>query len=95
MISDFDRAGELAVRLIVSADLAAVTEGLSGLASIGYGDTDDSLIDNRSQQEFDITLDYRPPRIEGLWFRVRGAWRERGSDLTEDFRVIVNYELSF
>jgi hypothetical protein len=93
MISDFDRPGELAFRLIVNTDLGTVVQGLSGVASVGTGDS--AGTDTERQKELDLTLDYRPPCIDGIWFRARGAWNDSDGAQTEDFRLIVNYRKKF
>ena len=68
--------------------------GLSGLVSFAHGETED---DDKfpDQDELDLTIDYRAPWLEDLWLRVRGGWRDRDGDLTEDYRVILNYEKTF
>lgn len=94
MISDFDRPGELAGRLTVQTDLSPLVPGLSTAVSMGAGDTDHGP-DQRRQEELNLTLDYKPPGVENLWLRVRGAWNDRDGDQTEDYRAILNYERTF
>lgn len=94
MIADFDRSGEAAVRLALQADASPLVQGLSGVVSLGHGDTSDGP-NSGEQQEIDLTVDYRPPVLEGLWFRVRHAWRTLDGETTTDFRLILNYERLF
>ncbi|NIP93384.1 MAG: OprD family porin, partial [Akkermansiaceae bacterium] len=73
MISNFDRPGELALRTVLSTDFGEHLPGLSGLLSFAHGETEDG--DKFPQQdEFDVTIDYKPPWLEELWLRVRGGW---------------------
>ena len=90
----FDRAGEIAGRLMIQTDVSPVIPGLSGVLSLGHGDTSDGFTPGK-QQELDITIDYRPPAVEGYWFRIRQAWRTLAGETTTDFRVILNYERGF
>ena len=50
------------------------------------------------EREFNITADYRiqEGRFGGLWLRTRWSTLDRAGDdrATDDFRVIVNYEIS-
>lgn len=103
MIADFDRAGEKSIGLGVSYDFTEL--GLTGFAaSTNYvhGNTPDAgSAASPDQQEFDINLDYRPS-IKGLdsfWLRLRYASDKQkatqGGVTRDDFRVILNYALSF
>jgi len=103
MISDFDRAGERSVRASLSHDFT--DWGLKGVAastSWVFGDTPDSgPAASSDQQEFNVTLDYRPPLkyLDNFWFRIRYAWNDlaslSGGEERSDFRVILNYSLAF
>ena len=84
----------LAGRLSVQTDFSHLLEGLSAVASVGAGETGHGL-DQRDQEELDITLDYKTPCLDGLWLRVRGGWRDRDGNRTEDYRAILNYERTF
>ncbi len=96
MISDFDRAGEKAVRVGLSCDFTKL--GLNGLSAAGYfvhGDTADS---QPTQQEVGVTVDYRllEGRLKNLWLRGRAAWNDGGNgDVVEDYRLILNYSVAF
>lgn len=94
MISDFDRAGEIAGRLMMQTDVSPLVPGLSGVLSLGYGDTSDGVVPGK-QEELDFTIDYRPPLAPGLWLRIRQAWRTLAGETSTDFRVILNYERGF
>jgi len=103
MLSDFDRPGESAVLFGVSYDFKNVgVPGFSAFTNFGAGFDAESAFGDSSaqfsdQQEVDVTFDYVFPKgfLEGLWFRVRGAWRNQDGAPRDDYqlRVIVNYEL--
>lgn len=105
MIADFDRAGENSIRLGTSFDFSRLgLDGLAADASWSYGDTPDGGPSaSPDQQELNLTVDIRPPidHLENFWLRVRYAVNERdslgGSPSSErnDFRVILNWSLSF
>ena len=101
MQKDFNRADEDAWLVGASYDFGQVgLEGLSFFTSYAEGlnarDGDDgsALSD---QREFDITADYRIREgvLKNLWLRARWSTLDlAGEDRnTDDFRVIVNYEI--
>ncbi len=102
-VQSFNRAGEDAFMVKGSYDFSRV--GLAGAAAFalwvhGWGAVD-PLTRNAvyQQDEYDVDLQWVPQRgtVKGLWFRLRYAHVEQGgvSDAaTNDFRVIVNYDLS-
>ncbi len=63
------------------------------------GDTPDSgRALSPDQNEWDLTVDYRPAAdfLENLWLRVRVGENELESERTrEEFRIIVNYSIPF
>jgi hypothetical protein len=103
MLSDFDRPGEGAVLVGLSYDFKnAGLPGFSAFTNFAYGfDAQTASGNNPSQfsdqQEVDVTFDYVFPEtlLEGLWLRVRGAWRHEDDAPRDDYqlRVILNYEL--
>jgi hypothetical protein len=100
LIQDFDRAGEKAWVLGLSADFAGLgVEGLSGFLSFANGDTPNSgSAASPDQDEFDITLDYRPKRglPKGLWLRARAGWLDQygaGAQDQADYQFVMNYEM--
>jgi hypothetical protein len=103
MLSDFDRPGESALLLGVSYDFknvglpgfSAFTNYASGFdAETVFSDSDERFSD---QTEVDVTFDYVFPegRLEGLWLRLRGAFRREDGAPRDEYqlRVILNYEL--
>ena len=100
LIKDFDRAGENAWVVGLSADLAGLgVEGLSGFLSFANGDTPNSgSAASPTQDEIDITLDYRPKQglLKGLWLRARAGWLDQygaGAQDQADYHFVVNYEV--
>ena len=74
--------------------------GLSAYANFARGtDARDPVVGGSlpNQEEFDLTVDYRPTEgpLENFWLRLRWATLDVRSDAgsTHDFRVIVNYEV--
>ena len=53
-------------------------------------------LDLEDEDEFDITLDYKPvsSRLKGLWIRLRYAEANRGDKDGRDFRAIINYNIN-
>jgi outer membrane porin, OprD family len=108
MLEDFDRAGERAWLIGGTYEFARHAPGLSVnvAAILGHGAIDPAtrapLSDNT---EYDATLDYRfskgewPAWAKPLWIRLRYARVEKelggNTDVTRDYRVIVNYEWVF
>ena len=103
MLSDFDRPGESAVLLGLSYDFKEVgLPGFSAFTNFAAGFDADSTFNNNAarltdQHELDVTFDYVFPEgpAEGLWLRLRGAWRHEEGAPRDDYqlRVILNYEL--
>jgi hypothetical protein len=102
-VQSFNRAGEAAFMIRGSYDLSRLA--LKDLATYalwvhGWGAVDPvTKAEVYQQDEYDLDLQWRPKfgGLQGLWFRVRYAHvDQRGvSDATiNDFRVIVNYDLS-
>jgi len=102
-VQSFNRAGESAFMVRGSYDLSRLS--LKDLAAYalwvhGWGAVDPvTKADVYQQDEYDLDLQWRPKfgGLQGLWFRVRYAYvDQRGvSDASiNDFRVIVNYDLS-
>ena len=104
MISSFNRAEEDGWLLGLSYDFSELgLPGLSGFVNYADGDTPDGgPRASPDQEEFDVTVDYRPDLrlLNGLWLRARAAWLDRdetpagGGDVT-DYRLILNYERFF
>jgi hypothetical protein len=103
---DFDRANEKAIKLGLSYNPDFFSSlGLSSFINIARGvDAIDPLlgVDLPNQNEYDITIDYKPPEgiLEGLWFRARAAFLDiDGDDQSwydvRDYRIIVNYNIPF
>ena len=103
MLSDFDRPGESALLLGVSYDFKNVgVPGFSAFTNYATGfdaETVSSSSGERfsDQTEVDVTFDYVFPegRLEGLWLRLRGAFRREDGAPRDEYqlRVILNYEL--
>ena len=101
MVKDFYRADEDAWLIGFSYDFSSLgLDGLSSFFNYANGDTPDSgAAASPDQEEFDITMDYRFQKdfLKGLWLRLRYAYVDQdgpdGIDVN-DFRIIVNYELS-
>ena len=100
ILKDFNRADEDAWLIGLSYDLANVGwDGVSGFVNYASGDTPESgAAASPDQDEFDFTLDYRPPEgfFEGFWLRARVAFvDQQGADATDvkDYRMILNYTI--
>lgn len=103
MLSDFDRPGESAVLVGVSYDFKDVgAPGFSAFTNFASGFDAESAFDEgqrqiTDQREVNLTLDYVFPegKLEGLWLRLRGAWRNEEGAPRDDYqiRAIINYEL--
>ena len=100
---DFDRANENAFLLGMSYTNDYLSSiGLSGFAAIAHGVDaidPDTGEDEPDQTEYNITIDYKPPKgfLEGLWFRARYNYidTENTSTHKRDYRFILNYSLPF
>lgn len=102
MLSDFDRPGESAVLVGVSYDFKNVgLPGFSAFTNFATGIDAESHESGTGrfsdQREADITFDYVFGKsfLDGLWLRVRGAWRRDDAIPRDEYqlRVILNYEL--
>jgi hypothetical protein len=109
IVRDFDRAGEKAILIGAAYDFAGL--GAPGLAVNGAAVFGRDAIDAGSRQpladenEYDFTLDYRftsknwPEWLRPFWIRARAARVEDKlggtTDVTNDYRIIVNYEWVF
>ena len=98
IVGDFNRAGEDAWLIGLAYDFEHIgLPGLSGFVNYASGDTPDSgAARSLDEDEFDITLDYRPRKgfFEGLWLRARAAFVDQhgeGANDIEDYRLIMNY----
>ncbi len=102
-VQDFDRAGENAFMVKGSYDFSGI--GLDGVTAYGLWVHGWGAINPATgaevfqQDEYDGDLQWRPKSgaLKGLWFRIRYAHvkqRGVGNESLDDFRVIVNYDLS-
>ncbi len=102
MIFDFDRPGEEAILVGLSYDFSKV--GLTSLSTFAKFVTTSHVVEGIGllttaegprNTELDLTVDYRPQsgKLNGVWFRVRGAvaWTGSMDDRSTDIRVILNY----
>jgi hypothetical protein len=100
MISDFDRAGEDALRISLSYPFKNIgIEGVSAFASYVNGDTPNYGAEaSADQEEFNVNLDFRPQegRFTDFWLRFRYGTNDGLANVYhETFRVILNYSLKF
>ena len=102
MVQDFDRPGEDAWLVGLSYDFNHLSflDGLSAFTNYGSGYTPGTGSEKRpDQQEWDITVDYRPTKgyLEGFWLRFRRAQVNQGEGLLSnnsiDYRVILNFDI--
>ena len=95
MISDFDEAGENSIGMGLSYDFARL--GLSGLkafADYAHGE----LPAGQHEDEVNVTADYRVDNgpLKNFWLRIRYAHNSPSNQpATDEFRVTLNYTLSF
>jgi outer membrane porin, OprD family len=104
---DFDRAREKAVLIGAAYDFSSVvTSGFSGYFNFAWGwDAINPSMRQRApdQQEYDFTVDYRPPFkgpfflrgiLQGIWFRARAAIVDQkdAPTLGYQFRLIINWD---
>jgi outer membrane porin, OprD family len=95
MISDFAGAGEDSFRVGVSYDFARI--GLTGFTvftNYAHGE----LLANQHEDEVDATADYRIDRgpLKNFWLRLRYGHNSLSNrPAIDDFRVILNYTLTF
>jgi len=102
-VQDFNRAGEDAVMIKGSYDFSRI--GLEGVTAYalwvhGWNAVNASTRAPVFQQdEYDGDLQWRPKSdaLKGFWFRIRYAHvkqRGDGNESLDDFRLLVNYDLS-
>jgi hypothetical protein len=95
MISKFDGAGEDSVRVGLTYDFARLgLTGVKAFANYAHG----ALPAGQHEDEVDATADYRIAQglLKNFWLRVRyGHNSTSGQPATDDFRVILNYTLTF
>ncbi len=95
MISTFAQEDEQSYGVHLSYDFSRI--GLRGVTAFGsyvYGELDDG----NWEQEVNATVDYRIPAgpLKNLWLRLRYAHNEANDRAPiEDFRVILNYAITF
>ena len=100
---DFDRANEKALLFGLSYNTDYFSSlGLSSFFNVAHGwDAEDPFTgqDLVDRTEYDITIDYKPPKgfLKGLWVRVRYNYIdiEDDDEQVHDFRLIFNYTLPF
>jgi len=100
IVEDFNRAGEKAWQLNLGYNFARLDlKGLSLTTGYIHGiDAIDEVTKAHvpDKHETDVTIDYRVQdgTLKGFWLRMRaGLVREEGRGTTEDYRIIVNYEI--
>ncbi len=99
IVEDFNRAGEIAWKVGISYDFSGVgIEGLSAYADFiqGNGAVNDSKESLLDKNETDVNIDYRIKEgwLKNFWLRLRGGWvHEETVGTTQDYRVIVNYDI--
>jgi hypothetical protein len=95
MTSDFAGAGEDSFRVGVSYDFARIgLAGLKAFANYAHGE----LLANQHEDEIDATFDYRIDlgTLRNFWLRLRYAHNSPSNQPSiEDFRLILNYTLTF
>jgi hypothetical protein len=95
----FSNANEKAWLVGMAYDFSrAITPGLAAFTDLAWGvGSLDPIRHTRlaDEAEYDLTLDYRPPAIRGLAFRLRGVlYDQDGADrLGYQLRFIVNWEI--
>lgn len=103
MLLDFDFANQESFTASLSYNFNRI--GIDGLSSqIKFAKGVDALtvstgLPAPDQEELDMTIDYRPRSgpLAGIWARIRyGKTHTKNTSLdVRDFRVILNYEMSF
>jgi len=95
MISNFARKSEQAIGTSLSYDFSRIgLRGVTAFASYIYG----VLPDDQWEHEFNVTCDYRinAGLLKNVWLRLRYAHNEMSGQVPiEDFRVILNYAVTF
>jgi hypothetical protein len=95
---EFNRANERAALVGAVYDFGEYLPGLNATANFAWGR---DAIDPKTREtepdrrEYDLTVEYRPPWLSGLWFRLRGAiLDQQGADqLAWQFRLTVNWKM--
>ena len=99
IVGDFNRPGEKAFGLGLSYDFANLgLEGFSAFSTVVFGDTPDAGRNaTPSQNEYDLTVDYRIGEglLKNLWLRGRVAYIDGDDRNRRDYRFIANYTFSF
>ncbi len=101
MLADFDRAEETSIGASLSYDFdGPYLDPFSANIKWGYGDTPDNGSNaSPDQRELDLNLEYAPPNYDKLKIRLRYARRDAIGDIDgrdiRDFRVIINYAVTF
>ncbi len=100
IVEDFNRAGEKSWLLGGTYEFGRFgMKGLSFNAAYihGFGAIDEITKESLADKaETDLTLDYRfqEGAVSGLWIRLRAAFIEEDEvGTTEDYRIIVNYDI--
>jgi hypothetical protein len=96
----FNNAGEKAWLAGAAYDFESIIPGLSAFTDLAWSVGSINPVKGSrlgGEWEHDLTVDYRPPRIEGLVLRLRGAlYDQAGSDrLGYFFKSSINWELPF
>jgi len=95
MISDFAGAGEDSFRVGVSYDFARIgLTGFTAFANYAHGE----LVGNQHEDEVDTTAEYRIDHgpLKNFWLRLRYGHNSLSNQpAIDDFRVILNYTLTF
>jgi hypothetical protein len=99
MLEDFDRAGETSKGVTLSYSFNRWNQpDWSMIVKYAKGEDaqDEFGLALEDQEEFDITLDYKPQtnRLKDLWVRARYAETERGDRTRRDFRLVINYPIT-
>jgi hypothetical protein len=100
IVEDFNRAGEKSWQVGLGYNFGRL--GLKGLGiSLAHVHGNEAINEDSKEaisdkQENDVTIDYKfeEGTLNGLWLRARaGLVEEEGRGTTEDYRIIVNYEI--
>ncbi len=99
IVDDFNRAGELAWKVGTAYDFSEI--GVDGLSTYfdyisGNGSVDDDHNYLNDKSETDLNIDYKIAEglLQNLWLRLRAGFvKEENVGTTEDYRVILNYEI--
>jgi hypothetical protein len=95
----FNNANEKAWLVGLAYDFSkAITRGLSASADLAWGvDSINPVTRERlpDETEYDLTLVYRPPGVQGPWFRLQGLlYEQEGADrFGYAIRFVINWEI--